>query len=76
MKYPNKKRRWTLSREFVTWRKSARSSGGDNCVEVSFAADGSVGVRDSKDRDGAILVFTRTEWSAFTSGVRHAEFDR
>jgi hypothetical protein len=64
-----------LSSKFLIWRKSARSSGGDNCVEVSFAADGSVGVRDSKNRDGAILEFTPAEWTAFTGGVRDGEFD-
>jgi len=65
-----------LYEKFATWRKSTRSSAGDNCVEVSFAPDGSVGVRDSKNREGGILVFTSTEWGAFTEGVRDDEFDR
>jgi hypothetical protein len=60
---------------FTNWRKSRRSGGGDNCVEVAFAADGAVGVRDSKDRSGPILQFTRAEWAAFTGGVRDGEFD-
>jgi hypothetical protein len=60
---------------FTNWRKSRRSGGGDNCVEVAFAADGAVGVRDSKDRSGPILQFTRAEWVAFTGGVRDGEFD-
>lgn len=64
-----------MSEKFLTWRKSTRSSGGDNCVEVSFALDGSVGVRDSKNREKAVLVFTATEWSAFTGGVQDGEFD-
>ncbi len=63
------------SSKFTTWRKSSRSGGGDNCVEVAFAADGSVGVRDSKDRTGPVLVFTATEWMAFTGGVRDGEFE-
>ncbi|GIF01117.1 DUF397 domain-containing protein [Paractinoplanes rishiriensis] len=62
--------------KFEIWRKSTRSSGGDNCVEVSFAQDGSVGVRDSKNRDGAILEFTATEWDSFLGGVRAGEFNR
>ncbi len=41
--------------KFTNWRKSRRSGGGDNCVEVAFASDGSVGVRDSKDRTGPVL---------------------
>jgi len=64
-----------LSEKFLTWRKSTRSSGGDNCVEVSFAPNGSVGIRDSKNREKAVLVFTATEWRAFTGGVRDGEFD-
>jgi hypothetical protein len=60
---------------FASWRKSRRSGGGDNCVEVAFAADGSVGVRDSKDPTGPILRFTPAEWVAFTGGIRDGEFD-
>ena len=40
----------TTARKFTSWKKSSFSSGGDNCVEVAFAADGSVGVRDSKQK--------------------------
>jgi hypothetical protein len=32
-------------------------------------------VRDSKNPTGAALMFTATEWSAFTTGVRAGEFD-
>ena len=57
----------------VGWRKSSRS-GHDGCVEVALA-DGQVAVRDSKDRNGPVLVFTPREWDAFVSGVRDGEFD-
>jgi hypothetical protein len=60
---------------FTNWRKSRRSGGGDNCVEVAFAADGTVGVRHSKDPDGPVLGFTPDEWDAFTGGVRDGEFN-
>lgn len=60
---------------FTHWRKSRRSGGGDNCVEVAFAADGAVGVRHSKDPDGPVLVFTPGEWDAFTGGVHDGEFE-
>jgi hypothetical protein len=57
----------------ATWRKSVRS-GNNGCVEVAFVED-HVGVRDSKDRQGAILTFTPTEWTAFITGVRDGEFE-
>jgi hypothetical protein len=62
---------------FTQWRKSSLSSGGDNCVEVGFAADGSVGVRDTKQNgEGPVLVFFPSEWEAFLGGVAKGEFDR
>lgn len=64
-----------MKQKFSIWRKSARSSGGDNCVEVSFADNGDVGVRDSKNRTGGILDFTPAEWAAFIGGVRDGDFD-
>jgi hypothetical protein len=59
---------------FTTWRKSSRSSGGGNCVEVAFAPNGAAGVRDSKDPTGAVLIFTSIEWKAFTAGIRYGDF--
>jgi hypothetical protein len=58
------------------WRKSTRSSpSGDNCVEVAF--DGAaVGVRDSKNRAGGMLLFTTDSWRAFLDGAKQGEFDR
>lgn len=44
------------------WFKSSRSSGNcDNCVEVAFVDD-AIAVRDSKDRGGPALIYTRDEW--------------
>ncbi len=58
------------------WHKSTRSGGnGGDCVEVAVNLPGIVAVRDTKDRDGAALVFTHAEWAAFLSGVRDGEFD-
>jgi hypothetical protein len=57
----------------ATWRTAQASSGGQ-CVEVTdTAAD--VWVRDSKDRQGPVLHFTRPEWTAFLAGVRNGEFE-
>jgi hypothetical protein len=57
----------------AAWRKSSLSST-SNCVEVAFVGD-RVAVRDSKDRNGPVLLFTPTEWEAFLGGVRIREFD-
>jgi Domain of unknown function (DUF397) len=59
----------------AVWRKSTRSGSG-NCVEVAKNLPGIVAVRDTKNRNGATLVFTDSEWSAFLGGVRGGEFDK
>jgi hypothetical protein len=59
--------------EHVLWRKSSKSAS-NGCVEVAHVT-GKVAVRDSKNREGPILLFTPIEWDAFLSGVRSGEFD-
>nr|MDT0656533.1 DUF397 domain-containing protein [Micromonospora sp. DSM 115978] len=53
------------------WRKSSRSpaNGGTNCVEIAELSDGRIGVRDSKDPNGGILVFDRAAAIAWLSGL-------
>lgn len=58
------------------WFKSTRSSAGKDCVEVAHLDAGHVGVRDSKNPGGGVLVFTSSEWDAFLAGARDGEFDR
>ncbi|WP_433365296.1 DUF397 domain-containing protein [Actinoplanes sp. CA-142083] len=59
------------------WHKSTRSGGnGGDCVEVAVNLPGVVAVRDSKDRDRAMLTFSPGEWRSFLAGVRDGEFDR
>ncbi|MBO4207121.1 DUF397 domain-containing protein [Micromonospora echinofusca] len=52
------------------WRKSTRSGGQGDCVEVADNLTGIVGVRDSKDPDGPALTFTPAAWTAFLHTVR------
>ena len=61
----------------VSWRKSSYSTnGGNTCVEVASALPGGiVALRDSKDRQGPALIVGADEWTAFTAGIRHGEFD-
>jgi hypothetical protein len=58
----------------LVWRKSSFSDPLPRCVEVAIGEDDVIRVRDSKDKDGPILEFTRKEWKAFTAGVRAGEF--
>lgn len=55
--------------------KSSLSFANGNCVEVAILAGGEIGVRNSRDPDGPILLFTSDEWRAFLAGVRNGEFD-
>jgi hypothetical protein len=46
------------------WRKSSYSGNSGNCVEVADLGQ-AVAVRDSKDREEAVLMFPADEWRAF-----------
>ncbi|SCE85403.1 Helix-turn-helix domain-containing protein [Micromonospora chokoriensis] len=47
------------------WRKSSRSNQDNMCVEVATNVGGVVGVRDSKDPDGPVLVVDAYSWRLF-----------
>ena len=59
----------------LKWVKSSISFAKGNCVEVASLPDGQIGVRNSRDAEGAVLRFTSDEWHAFLGGARHGEFD-
>jgi len=70
-------RKLTLSdveRQSLTWLKAQSSTNNGQCVEIASTA-GKVAIRDSKDPDGPILVYTSREFSAFLEGARSGEFD-
>lgn len=56
------------------WRKSTRSNGSGNCVEVAENLPDIVAVRDSKNPTGPALVFQPAEWAAFVAGVKGGQF--
>jgi hypothetical protein len=58
----------------ATWRKSTRSGGNGDCVEVAITDEG-VAVRDTKDRTKNPHIYTHSEWTAFIAGVKDGEFD-
>ena len=54
----------------LRWVKSSYSGAGQaNCVEVAARPDGSRAVRDSKDPEGAILVFSQAQWAALRGSL-------
>lgn len=59
----------------AVWRKSSRSGGGSNCVEIAMLGSRAVAVRDSKNPTGSVLLFTSAQWAAFLHGVRGGDFE-
>ncbi|MBM0204856.1 DUF397 domain-containing protein [Micromonospora sp. STR1s_5] len=49
------------------WRKSSRSNQDNMCVEVATNLGDVVGVRDSKDSDGPVLVVDAYSWRLFVA---------
>lgn len=59
----------------IRWKKASHSRSNGECVEMAALDGETIGVRDSKDPDGAVLRFTREEMLAFVRGVHAGEFD-
>lgn len=53
----------------IVWRTSTVSGANGDCVEVACLSP-SVLVRDSKNRQGPLLVFGTPQWQALTRAVR------
>lgn len=58
----------------LAWKRSSACTETSNCVEVAPCASG-IAVRDSKDPDGPVLLFTRAEIVTFLNGAKAGEFD-
>lgn len=57
----------------TSWQISSRSQN-TNCVEVAPLGH-QVGMRDSKDRGGPVLIFGRKCWQDFVASAKDGEFD-
>ncbi len=57
------------------WRKSSYSSSANGCVEAAHLA-GHVGIRDSKDQNGPVQLYTARQWTHFIAAVRTGALDR
>jgi len=61
---------WVGAVARAPWRKSSRSAGNGNCVEVALRND-LVGVRDSKEAgEGPVLLFNGAAWRSFIESVK------
>lgn len=58
----------------LEWRRSSRTYGGGNCVEVAALPGERIDVRDSKNPRGAVLRLSSAEWSAFLAGVHNNRY--
>ena len=56
--------------EVGAWRTSSHSAGG-NCAEVGQDS-AVVGVRDSQDPDGPVLMLSPKSWTAFVTGLKES----
>jgi hypothetical protein len=60
----------------VNWRKSRRSNPSGNCVELAELGGGAIAVRDSRQRSGPALIYSRTEIAILIGRVRSGTLDR
>jgi Domain of unknown function (DUF397) len=65
----------TRSYQGLTWRKSSRSVGDGECVEVAPSGDAMI-VRDSKNPDAPAIRFSSVEWKEFLDGAKRGDFDK
>jgi len=58
----------------AAWRKSSRSNGSGNCVEIAGLPTG-IGIRDSKAPAQAVLVIAVGCWAALADAVKAGKLD-
>jgi Domain of unknown function (DUF397) len=56
------------------WRKSSRSYGSAQCIEVAGASLAHIEVRDSKNPQGTILRVPQSEWTVFLGLIRSDKY--
>ncbi len=65
-----------MDRSRLNWHKASYSTtNGGGCVEVAANLPELVAVRDSKNPDGPVLVFTPADWREFIADVKAGRHD-
>ncbi|MCO1580877.1 DUF397 domain-containing protein [Crossiella sp. SN42] len=67
----------TLDFSGARWLSSEDDPDGTGKVEIAFVDSGGatyIGMRNSAQPEGPILVFTTSEWEAFLAGAKDGEF--
>lgn len=59
----------------LQWRKATASTDHGECLEIAVTPSDEVAVRNSKDPNGKVLVFTRKVFAVWLQGVKRGEFD-
>jgi len=54
----------------VAWHKALASTANGACVEAGLGDCGHMHVRDTKDRDGGELKFSKQAWTAFLGTLK------
>ena len=58
----------------AVWQRAEGGEPDEGAVEIAFVDD-LIGMRNSAEPDGPVLVFTQAEWDAFVAGAQDGEFD-
>ncbi|WP_280460788.1 DUF397 domain-containing protein [Nocardia carnea] len=59
----------------IAWRKSSFSGPNGNCVELSQLPGDLIGMRNSRDPQGAVLSYTRAEFATLLRDIKGGRFD-
>ncbi|MET7606234.1 DUF397 domain-containing protein [Streptomyces avermitilis] len=67
-----------LQQELRWWKSSYSGQNGGDCIECAVTPSTAdvVFVRDSKERDGARLAFTKEAWNSFVGATTTNSFGR
>ncbi|AUS79005.1 DUF397 domain-containing protein [Actinoalloteichus sp. AHMU CJ021] len=53
----------------LRWRTSSYTGSNGSCVEIAPVGGGAA-IRDTKDRDGGILIVSERSWNTFLAAVK------